>query len=83
MMEMRRQILDYGLNVRDVEKRAKRKRGIKKKPVSDLFIREIAERLKKHLSTKVTLKPNSKGGGVISIEYYSSDDLDRILDLIG
>ncbi len=84
MMDMRKQILDYGLNVRDVEKKAKskKKKTGKVKPSSDTFIRGVEEKLKRKLSTKVSIKPNKKGGGVINIEYYTPEDLDRILESI-
>lgn len=83
MLELRLQILHLGLNVRQVETRTRNKATGKTKPEPDIFVREIAERLKKRFSTKVLLKPNRKGGGVISIEYYSNEELDRILEIIG
>jgi len=82
MLEMRLQILNLGLNVRQVEGRTKRQGKAKTRPEQDIFTREIADKLKKSLSTKVEVKPNRKGGGIISIEYYSSEDLDRILEKI-
>ncbi len=83
MLEMRLQILTLGLNVRQVEGRTKKQRKTKQRPEPDIFTSEIADKLKKSLSTKVEIKPNRKGGGVISIEYYSDEDLDRILEKIG
>lgn len=41
---------------------------------------EISDRLRRKLSTKVNIKPK-KNGGEIHIEYYSDDELDRLLDL--
>jgi len=43
-------------------------------------IREVEERLIRALGTKVSVKGDSKKG-TIAIEYYSLEDLDRILDL--
>lgn len=83
MLELRLQILNLGLNVRQVEGRTKSKRKIKAKTEPDIYIREIADKLKRSLSTKVEVKPNRKGGGIISIEYYNDEDLDRILEKIG
>ena len=84
MLEMRRQILSFGLNVRDVEKKTRKKTASKKKaPTADSFIREITDRLRKLLSTKVAVTQNRKGGGKITIEYYSNEELDRIIELIG
>jgi ParB family chromosome partitioning protein len=83
MMQMRKQIIEYGLNVREVEARAKKKKTAKTKgkasPQSSA-IRNAAETLKRSLSTKVTILENKKGGGVITIEYYSGEDLERILE---
>jgi len=83
MMEMRGHILKYGLNVRDVEAKTKKRKpgkAVKKQAVTEPFIRDLQEKLRRRLSTKVTVKPGSKGKGVISIEYYSLEDLDRILE---
>ena len=84
MLEMRRQILSFGLNVRDVEKKTRKKTSSSKRPpTADSFIREITDRLRKLLSTKVAVTQNRKGGGKITIEYYSNEELDRIIELIG
>ena len=85
MLEMRKQILKYGLNVREVEAKArKRKSGKSKSKASpqDPFLRNFTETLQKAFSTKVHIKPNKKGGGVVTIEYYSSEDLERIIESV-
>lgn len=81
MMDLRKQILKYGLNVRDVEAKTKKKNGKKKKSAVDPFYRDLSETFRKSLSTKVTIKPKGKGGSIL-IEYYSSDDLERITEVI-
>lgn len=82
MMEMRTQILQLGLNVRDVETKTAKKRSAaaKTKIEVDPNVRAFLQSLQKKLSTKVTLKPNRKGGGTLTFEYYNQDDLDRILE---
>jgi ParB family chromosome partitioning protein len=45
---------------------------------SNPFIEEISNRLRRTLGTKVNLRPK-KDGGEIRIEYYSDEDLERIL----
>ncbi|MBI5638729.1 MAG: ParB/RepB/Spo0J family partition protein [Nitrospinae bacterium] len=82
MMEMRTQILQLGLNVRDVESKTAKKRSAaaKTKIELDPNVRSFIDSLQKKLSTKVTLKPNRKGGGTLTFEYYNQDDLDRILE---
>ena len=41
----------------------------------------LEEDLQKHLGTKVRIMPQKKRGKIV-IEYYSTDDLDRILEII-
>lgn len=45
--------------------------------------KKIEDNLASHLSTKVKLNHNKKGHGNISIEYYSIQDLNKILDALG
>ena len=49
-----------------------------------LSAKDVERKLTKHLGTKVKLKVKDqiKGKGTIVIEYFSYDDLDRVLDLI-
>ncbi len=84
MLEMRKQILKYGLNVRDVEAKTRRKL-VKKRPApsADPFLRDLADTMQKSLSTRVAIKPSGKKGGKIIIEYYSNEDLDRIMEHLG
>ncbi len=48
---------------------------------NELVIESIASRLRYILGTKVKIHPKHKGMGEILIEYYSEEDLGRILDL--
>ncbi len=82
MMEMRTQILQLGLNVRDVEaKTAKKKQAAGKgQPSIDPNVRAFLDTLQKKLSTKIALKQNRKGGGQIIVEFYTQEDLERILE---
>lgn len=82
--EVAKKIIDESLNVRQTEKLIKKLN--EKKPVNpnkekkDIYIREIEEKLKSVLGTKVSINKSRKKGK-IEIEYYSEDDLQRILDL--
>ncbi len=40
------------------------------------------ESIRRRFSTKVTFKPKKSGGGSIVLEYYSEEDLSRILELL-
>ena len=86
--EIANRIATEGLNVRDTEKLIN---NLKKQPVqrkrtdtiqmSSVYA-PIEEQLKQVLGTKVTLHPKRSGRGSIEIEYYSGEDLERILDLL-
>lgn len=52
------------------------------KPQADIFIQEAAEKLKNLLGTQVQIKTGRKKSKV-EIEFYSEEDLERILGLIG
>lgn len=80
-------ILDKGYSVRKTEKVIRKlkedrnKKSQKKKDNGDnAFLKEISNRLRSTLSTKVNIK-SKKNGGEIRIEYYSDEELDRLLDL--
>lgn len=83
-------IINLDLNVREAEERSKNVRkedspkAKKKLNVSKLEIiaKDIESRLKRALGTKVTLKPITKNKGKIIIEYFSSEELDRIIELL-
>ncbi len=73
-----------GLNVRDVEALMRqRKKSTQKEKVEDIFAKNIEENMKNYLGTKVKIVTKSKEKGKIVIEYFSNDDLDRIMDIIG
>ncbi|MDD4504317.1 MAG: ParB/RepB/Spo0J family partition protein [Clostridiaceae bacterium] len=84
-LEVAEKIINEQLNVRQIEKMAKDTKVKKKKqaPLNNyqIEINQLEERLKAALGTKVTIQhKNNKGR--IEIEYYSNEDLDRILDLL-
>jgi len=67
--------------VRRIGKEEKKKSAKKnEKPENQAFYKEISNRLRRKLSTKVNVKPK-KDGGEIRIEYYTDEDLDRLLEL--
>lgn len=84
-----KKIFDEKLNVRDVEKLVKNlnKPVREKKIVStdkslEAVYQNIEENLKQKLSTKVNITPKGNGAGKIEIEFYSHDDLEKIMDLL-
>jgi ParB family transcriptional regulator, chromosome partitioning protein len=80
-------IVDGGLSVRKVEDLVKAfaKRSVKHlhKTQTDSTSNtgSLEEKLRQYLGTKVVVHAKDDGGGEIVIEYYSLDDLDRLIDL--
>ena len=84
--ELTDMIVERQLSVRDIEKYiqmlSKKKEDEKeKKEQYNPFYREIQEGLQKLLGTKVSISKGSKKGK-IEIEYYSDDELERIIQII-
>jgi len=78
-----------GLSVREVERLASsttpraRPRKRRAGPAKGPEIRDLEARLREALGTKVSVELGQKAGtGWIVVEFYSQDDLDRILDRI-
>jgi len=70
--------------VRETEQLVKRltqKKQTKKKKADDVEYLAIEERLREVLGTKVKIL-NNKNKGKIMIEYYSLDELDRLINLV-
>lgn len=86
-------IITKGLSVRQVEeivkKLGEKKSGTKiaspaksgDKPSSP-ELKKYQDRLSSYFSTKAIIKENGKGKGEIVLNYYTNDDLERIMELI-
>ncbi|MDD3223112.1 MAG: ParB/RepB/Spo0J family partition protein [Clostridium sp.] len=85
--ELAQKIIDEGLSVRQIEKiikdiqAGKKTNNNSKDEKIDSYITDIRNRLEEMFGTKVNLK-NNKNKGKIEIEYYSNDDLQRIIDIL-
>ncbi|HXX80636.1 MAG TPA: ParB/RepB/Spo0J family partition protein [Thermodesulfovibrionales bacterium] len=84
-VEAARRIIHKGLSVREAENLAKtwgaegkKKARVKKK---DPQIESLQEKLIRSLGTKVRIHHKGKKGEIV-IEYYSLDELDRLLDIL-
>jgi ParB family chromosome partitioning protein len=83
-----RKVIKKGLSVRETETLAKSTSlaGAKKskthKGHKDPQIASLEDKLIKSLGTKVRIHHKGKKGGRIEIEYYSLDELDRLLDIL-
>lgn len=83
-------IFDEKLSVRDTEKLVKKlqKEKKEKKDGSDqkdekleAIYRDLEEQIKQIFGTKVYIKQKNEKEGKVEIEYYSQDELDRIVDM--
>ena len=81
-----KRILEENLSVRKVEEltdkqaKKKKKRKTSNGGVSGEY-EEIQNKLRRYFGTRVIVKPKTKQTGEIIIEYYSNDDLERIIEL--
>ncbi|HOJ34562.1 MAG TPA: ParB/RepB/Spo0J family partition protein [Candidatus Hydrogenedentes bacterium] len=76
-----RKVLEKGLSVRETERLATARHKVSKQQDKDPNLLAIEEELRKRIGTKVSVRVQGKARGSITIEYYSLDDLDRILAL--
>ena len=85
--KLAQEIIDKGLSVRELENIIKAKRPRFTRPrigsfsTRDPFISVIEEQLQHALGTKVRITRKKKRG-TISIEFYSQEDLDRIVQKV-
>lgn len=81
-------IVEEVLSVRDVEKLVKmmNRPEKEKKPVNgpdeNLIYRQVEEKLKAIMGTKVIINRKDKNKGRIEIEYYSQEELERLIEMI-
>jgi len=90
--ELQQQILDKAISedysVRQIEdavrrtakKKSKKRKVVTEKDQADFELNELAKQLRHKLSTKVQIKKKNDGGE-IRIEYYSDEDLDRLISV--
>jgi ParB family transcriptional regulator, chromosome partitioning protein len=86
-LELANTIIEEDLTARDVEElvrralKSPRVRAVKKTEKREMFVAEAEERLKLILGTQVKIKPG-KVKSRIEIEFYSADDLERIIEAL-
>jgi len=80
-----KKILNEGLSVRKAEQAARKLTSptapAKATPRRPAYLMQVEERLRNVLGTHVRLHHKKGKGGKIEIEYYSDEDLDRLLEL--
>jgi ParB family transcriptional regulator, chromosome partitioning protein len=85
-MEIFEKILATGMSVRDVERRVKQHASRKPRRAPAVAperssLNSVEDSLRQAFGTKVEVRELAEGKGHISFEYYSADDLERLLDL--
>jgi ParB family chromosome partitioning protein len=87
---MWKKILSENLSVRKTEELAKSTKQVNKKSVKKTYIindqnkaeiKFLEEKFMEHFGTRVRLHPTSPTSGKIEIEYYTAEDLERIIEL--
>ncbi len=80
-----RAVISRELSVRETENLVRRLKSEKKKPKvsinrsEQIYLTSLAEDLSRHLGTKTLIKKNGQIGKV-EIEFYSNDDLERLIE---
>ena len=84
-----KEVVEKQLSVRETEKlvkqagRKKPERKNKVEPDYSIFFREYEDKMKEILGTKVHINRRDKNKGRIEIDYYSQNELERIMELLG
>ncbi|MBQ7615329.1 MAG: ParB/RepB/Spo0J family partition protein [Butyrivibrio sp.] len=84
--ELAQKVFDENLSVRETEKlvknlgkTAKKKTAPKKNASIDAVYADVSEKCKQALGTKVEITSKGDGVGLIQIEFYNNDDLEKII----
>ena len=82
-------VFDERLSVRETEKLIKKLQTEKPEKITpkeqaklEVIYHDLEEQLKTVIGTKVTIKQKGKNAGKIEIDYYSMDELERIMKLL-
>ncbi|GAA0771285.1 ParB/RepB/Spo0J family partition protein [Clostridium subterminale] len=84
-------VIDENLNVRQTELLVRnyyisddnnKYKRVNNKSENDIYYKDIKSKLENHFNTKVSISNNSKNKGKIEIEYYSPEDLQRIIEIL-
>ena len=81
--ETAQRVIDENMSVRELERLIKNINSIRaeKKREINPYYKDITEKLQEYLGTKVNIS-NKNNKGKIEIEYYSDEDLQRILEIM-
>ncbi|UCF91689.1 MAG: ParB/RepB/Spo0J family partition protein [Desulfobacterales bacterium] len=82
-----RAVISKGLSVRETEALIRRLKTARQEPVTspansdEIYFKDLADNLSRHFGTKVSIKKKGRKGKV-EIEFYSEDDLHRLIELL-
>jgi len=90
IVKLARQAVADGWSVREMEARVRQGPAAAKRPKVhradpgpvSTEVQRVEEALRKRLATDVRVTQRRKGRGIVSMSYYSNDDLARLLELI-
>ncbi len=86
-VELATRVFDEKLSVRETEKLIKsmlepaKKNEVKEDPAENAVYEQLENKMKGIVGTKVTINRKKNNKGKIEIEYYSQDELERIIDM--
>ncbi|MDY4837213.1 MAG: ParB/RepB/Spo0J family partition protein [Lachnospiraceae bacterium] len=85
--ELAQRVMDEKLSVREIEKIIKdlnkpKKEEAKKQKKLNFLYKDLEEKIKRNLGTKVTINAKDEKKGKIEIEYFSKEELERITDIL-
>ncbi len=87
-----REIVTHGLSAREVERRVRttvpektaRGRGRPRKADDrSADVKQLEQQLRKHFQTDVSIAAESGNRGSITISFYSAEDLERVMEIMG
>lgn len=86
-LELANRIFEEKLSVRETEKliknllNPKKKEEVKSDSAEDAIYEKLEDKMKEIVGTKVTINRRKKNKGKIEIEYYSQEELERIIEM--
>jgi ParB family chromosome partitioning protein len=82
--DLGRQAVKEGWSVREIERHARggASRAAKPRPTRDPVLRALEETLRERLATRVRVRANKKGAGVIEVPFNGSEDFERLFVLL-
>lgn len=87
--EFAQKVIDNNLSVKELERSIKvflenlsKPEKVKEEKEENIYYKDMQNKLQDYFGTKVNIDANKNNKGKIAIEYYSEEDLNRILELI-